>query len=135
VPRSTFEDRERELIRARSFCHVATANPDGTIHTVIVWCDLDDRDRIVLNAAEGRRWQANARRTGTATLTIADAADPYEYVRVVARLAEATTAGADDVIAALCRKFTGRETFTPAGPGEVRVTLRFAPERVSHYGW
>ncbi|MEA2357962.1 MAG: hypothetical protein QOI62_1222 [Solirubrobacteraceae bacterium] len=133
MPRSTLQDRERELIRGRNFCHIATRNDDDTIHAVIAWCDLDDSDRIVLNTVDGRRWLRNARSAGGATLTVPDATNPYEYVSVVARLDEDTSDGADAVIDALARKFTG-ESFTPR-PGETRVTVRFAPERISYWDW
>jgi PPOX class probable F420-dependent enzyme len=133
MPRSTLQDRERELIRGPNFCHIATRDDDDTIHSVIAWCDLDDRDRIVLNTVDGRRWLRNAQRMGGATLTVPDTANPYEYVSVVARLDEATSDGAEAVIDALARKFTG-EGFT-LRPNETRVTVRFAPERISYRDW
>ena len=36
MPRSTFDDPERELIKGRNFCHVATRNDDGSIHSTLV---------------------------------------------------------------------------------------------------
>ena len=40
---------------------------------------------------------------------------------------------AEAVIDALSEKYEGRP-YPPLKPGEVRVTLRFAPERVVHRG-
>ena len=131
MPRSTFQPRDRELIQAPNYCHVSVAADDGTIQTVIVWCDLED-DRIVLNSAEGRDWPANLRRAGGATVTVMNLENPEEYVSVVARLVEDTHDGADDVINALAHKYDGRDF--DFQPGQQRVTFRLAPERVRRYG-
>jgi PPOX class probable F420-dependent enzyme len=132
MPRSTFVDAERELVKGRNFCHVATRNGDGSIHSTLVWIDLDGDD-VILNSAQGRRWPENAKREGRATLLIANAANQYEYVSIEGRLDEATEEGADAVINALSWKYTDSD-YPPLKPGEVRVTLRFAPERIVHRG-
>jgi PPOX class probable F420-dependent enzyme len=132
MPRSTLADPVRRLIEDRNFCHVATRNQDGSIHSTLVWIGLDGDD-VVLNSAQGRRWPENVKREGRASLLIANAADQYEYVRIEAVLEEATEEGALDVINALSDKYEGRP-YPPLKPGEVRVTLRLAPERVVHRG-
>lgn len=132
MPRSTFDDPVRELIRARNFCHVATLNEDGSIHATLVWVDVDG-DNVVLNSARGRRWPTNVERTGRASLLVANAEDQYEYVWIDAALQEATEEDGLDVINALSEKYEGRP-YPPLKPGEVRVTLRLAPERVVHRG-
>jgi PPOX class probable F420-dependent enzyme len=132
MPRSTFDDPVRELIEGRNFCHVATLNEDGSIHSTLVWSDLDG-DAVVLNSAQGRRWPENLKRDGRAWLLIANAEDQYEYVRIDGVLEEATEEGALDVINALSEKYEGRP-YPPLKPGEVRVTLKLAPERIVHRG-
>jgi PPOX class probable F420-dependent enzyme len=132
MPRSTFDDPVRELIKGRNFCHVATRNEDGSIHSTLVWADLDG-DHVVLNSAQGRRWPENLKRDGRASLLIANAENQYEYVRIQGRLEEATEEGAMDVINGLAKKYTGAE-YPALQPGEVRVTLKLAPERVVHRG-
>jgi len=127
MPRSTLQPRDRELISAPNFCHVAVPVEDGTIQTVVVWVDLDG-DRIVLNSAEGRSWPANLRSAGRATLTVMNLDDPQEFVSIVARLVEDTNDGADDVINALAHKYEGRDY--DFQPGQQRVTFRLEPERV-----
>ena len=127
MPRSTLQPRDRELISAPNFCHVAVPAEDGTIQTVVIWVDLDG-DRIVLNSAEGRSWPANLRSAGRATLTVMNLDDPQEFVSIVARLVEDTTDGADDVINALAHKYEGRDY--DFQPGQQRVTFRLEPERV-----
>jgi hypothetical protein len=104
MPRSTLQPRDRDLLKDRNFCHVAVPRKDGTIQTVVVWCDVDDDDNVVLNSAEGRAWPANLRRAGRATVTVMNMANPLEYLSLVGRLEQDTNDGADDVIDALSRK-------------------------------
>jgi PPOX class probable F420-dependent enzyme len=133
MPRSTFDDSDRELIRGRNFCHVATLNEDCSGHSALVWADLDD-DKVILNSAQGRKWPENVKRDGRATLLIANAENPYEYVRIEGRLDEATEEGAVDVINALTKKYMDQDEYPGLQPDEVRVTLRLAPERITHRG-
>jgi PPOX class probable F420-dependent enzyme len=131
MPRTTLQPRDRELISAPNYCHVAVPTEDGTIQTVVVWVDLDG-DEIVLNSAEGRDWPANLRREGRATLTVVNRDNPLEYTTVVARLVDDTQDGADDVINALSHKYDGRDY--GSHPDQLRVTFRLVPERVRRYG-
>ena len=132
MPRSTLTDPVRELIQGRNFCHVSTLNENGSIHATLVWSDVDG-DHVVLNSAQGRRWPENVKRTGRATLLIANAENQYEYVFIQAVLESASEDDGQAVIDALSEKYEGRP-YPPLKPGEVRVTLRFAPERVVHRG-
>ena len=133
MPHSTFDDSDRKLIEGKNFCHVATLNEDGSVHSTLVWADLDD-DKVILNSAQGRKWPENVKRDGRATLLIANSEDPYEYVRIEGRLDEATEEGAMDVINALTKKYMDRDEYPGLQPGEVRVTLKLAPERITHHG-
>jgi PPOX class probable F420-dependent enzyme len=130
MPRSTLQPRDRELLQARNCCHVAVPAEDGTIQSVVVWCDLDG-DQIVLNSAEGRDWPANLRRAGRGTLTVMNLDNPQEFVTIVARLVDDTNEGADDVINALAHKYNGRDY--DFRPGQQRVTFHLAPERVARH--
>ena len=132
MPRSTLSPRDRELLNARNFCHVSVLAEDGAIQSVVVWCDLDDDDRVVLNSAEGRAWPANLRRAGRATLTVMNLDNPREFVTLAGRVVEDTTDGADDVINALAHKYNGRDY--DFQPGQQRVTFRLVPERVARHG-
>lgn len=122
------QDFDRALLEAPNICHVSTLRPDGTIHSVAAWCDLDG-DEVVLNSAAGRFWPENLQRTGRATLLVTDAQDPERYVSITGRLSEATQEGAEDVAHALAKKYLGQDRF-PIAPGQQRVTLRIVPERI-----
>ena len=93
MPRTTLDDRDRELLSARTS---ATSRPRGrtqTIHTVPIWVDLEG-ENVVLNTEATRAWPKNLRRTGHTTLTVLNMENPYEYLTVTGHLAEETEDGA-----------------------------------------
>lgn len=131
--RSTLEVRDRELLEAPNFCHVATLRGDGMPHVVPVWVHVEG-DQVVLNTAEGRAWPANLERDPRATLTITNLANPYEYLTIRGRVAQRTTEGAEEHIDFLSEKYLGEPTYPYRQPGDVRVKLYIQPERVHRHG-
>lgn len=134
MPRTTLDDRDRELLKGKNFVHVSTLRPDGTIQTVPVWVDVSDDGNVLLNSAEGRAWPENLRRTGRATLTVQNLENPYEYVTITGRLVEDTHENADEHIDSLAKKYLGEDRYPFRQPGEQRVKLAIAPERVHRAG-
>jgi PPOX class probable F420-dependent enzyme len=124
--------RAKELVQDKNFAHVSVPRADGSIQTVVVWADADDQGRVVLNSAEGRDWPRNLRRAGQATVSIANAANPYEYVTVVGSVDTDTTEDGDAVIDALAKKYLDADSYPYRKEGEQRVTFRLAPEKVQH---
>jgi len=131
--RSTLEDRDRELLQGPNFVHVSTLRPDGTIHTVPIWVDVEN-DEVVLNTAEGRTWPANLRRDKQATLTVQNLENPYEYVTITGHLTQDTSDGADEHIDKMAQKYLGQDTYPYRQPGEQRVIFKIAPDRVHRAG-
>ena len=123
------EGRAEELLKAKNFCNVSTIRPDGTVHGVPVWVDVQD-GRPVLNTAEGRAWPRNLERDPRVTLTVANMENPYEYLEVRGRVAERTHDGADEHIDALAKKYLDQDSYPYRQPGEQRVIIRVEPERV-----
>jgi PPOX class probable F420-dependent enzyme len=126
------EGRAKELVQDKNFAHVSIPRSDGSIQTVVVWADADDEGRVVLNSAEGRDWPRNLRRAGQATVSIANAENPYEYVTVVGRVDTDTNEDGDAVIDALAKKYMDADSYPFRKEGEQRVTFRLAPEKVQH---
>ena len=58
----------------RRYAALATINPDGTPHQIVVWYLLRG-DEIVVNSRHGRRWPANLRRDGRASITVYEGED------------------------------------------------------------
>jgi PPOX class probable F420-dependent enzyme len=123
------EGRSEDLLKATNFCHVSTLSPDGSIHDVPVWVDVQD-GLPTLNTAEGRVWPRNLERDPRVTLTVQNMENPYEYVEIRGHVAERTHEGADAHIDALARKYLHKDSYPYRQPGEQRVIIRVEPEHV-----
>jgi PPOX class probable F420-dependent enzyme len=131
--RKTLDNRDRELLEAPNFAHVATLRRDGTPQVVPVWVDVDG-DRVLLNSAEGRSWPKNLERDPRVTLTVKNMESPYEYVTIRGRMAEKTTEGADEHIDKLAKKYLGTDEYPYRQPDEVRVKIAVEPDVVQRRG-
>jgi len=127
----SIEGRSRELLEQPNFCHVGSIRKDGSAHVIPVWVDTDGTYAL-LNTAEGRVWADNVARDPRVALTVANVENPYEYVTIRGRVEEITREGADEHIDKLAKKYMGLDEYPLRQPGEQRVIVRVAPERVSH---
>ena len=98
----------RALLGGRAFAHLATVLPDGAPHSVPVWIDVDENDRLVMFTQTGSRKARNIERDGRVAVSAVDIDNPYRQCdlrgRVVGRVeGERALAIAD----ALSVKYTG----------------------------
>ena len=127
------EERSAALLRAKNFATVSTLREDGSVLAVVVWVDLDEAgEQIILNSAEGRAWPANVARDPRVTITVADAANPYDYLSINGRVVARDTENGDADIDALAKKYLDADSYPFRKEGEVRVTLKVEPEHVTH---
>jgi PPOX class probable F420-dependent enzyme len=127
------EGRAEELLKGKNFVMVSTLRPDGSVHAVPTWVDVQD-GKPVLNTAEGRAWPRNLERDPRVTLTVQNAENPYEYLTIRGRVAERTTEGADAHIDELAKKYMGVDSYPLRQPGEQRLIVRVDPDHVHVYG-
>ena len=123
-------DEQARLLEEPNFATVATLNLDGSPQLSIVWIDWDG-EYVLFNTAAGRAKPRNLERDPRLSVLVVDREDGYRWVAVHGA-AEITTAGADEHIDKLARKYTG-EGWQPK-PGERRLLVRVRPERVGAYG-
>jgi PPOX class probable F420-dependent enzyme len=126
------EGPARDIVADKNYAHLAVPREDGTILSVVIWADVDADGNIVVNSAEGRAWPRLLRRAGQATLSWANAANPFEFVSVTAKLVGDTHDGADDSIDALAKKYLDADSYPGRTPEETRIVFTLAPERVIH---
>jgi PPOX class probable F420-dependent enzyme len=130
---ATIEGRSEELLQAKNFCHVATLRPDGSVHGVPVWVDVQD-GRVLLNSAQGRAWPSNLERDPRVTLTVQNMENPYEYLAIRGRAQAPITDGADAHIDAMAKKYMGVDEYPLRQPGEQRIIIRVEPDHVKVWG-
>lgn len=124
------DDAVRALLDAANHAVLSTLNPDGTVHSTVVWQERID-DTISVNSAVGRRWPTNLDDDLRVTLVVMATDNPYEYVEIRGR-ATGTTDGAEEQIDRLARKYIGQDTYPFRAPGEQRISYHIVPERVRY---
>jgi PPOX class probable F420-dependent enzyme len=127
---ATLGDAEREIVLGGNLAHFATLRGDGSPHVTPVWIDLDNDDHLVVNTAEGRDKLKHVRRNPRVAVSIASRETDWRTVWVSGRVVETTTDGALDHTHKLAKRYLGQDRYPYLQPGEVRVLIRIAPERV-----
>jgi len=122
-----------DLLTKRSFAHVATLNADGSPQVTPVWVDFDGAN-VLINTARGRVKARNLAREPRVALSIADPDNPYRYLGIQGRVVEMTEAGGDAHIDKMAKKYLGRDTYPFRRPGERRVIVKIAPEKIHTNG-
>lgn len=126
-------DAQREFL-ARPFVGVVTdLRPDGSPHSTPVWVDVDD-DGVSFNTAHGRAKPTYIAHDGRVALTVVDPEDPYRWLSV-SGMATLVDDGADEQIDRLAKKYIGKDTYPFRAPGERRVSVRIAVEKIDGRGF
>ena len=118
------------LQQKMAFAGLATIMPDGTPQVTPVWFDYHG-GRVRVNTAKGRVKARNLKPGAAVALAIMDPDNPYRYVQIRGRVANATETGADAHIDSLAKKYLGKDKYPFRQPGEVRVMYEIEPVSVS----
>jgi PPOX class probable F420-dependent enzyme len=121
-----------DLFKKQAFANLGTIMSDGSPQVTPVWVDYDGK-YVRFNSAVGRVKDRNVRRDPRVSLSILDPENPYRYLAIRGRVVEITQEGADDHINSLSQKYLGKP-YPYGQPGEVRVTYKIEPEKVSSMG-
>ena len=116
-------------MQKKAFANLATLNSDGSPQVTPVWVDFDGKN-VVVNTARGRVKANNLAREPRVALSIADPENPYRYIGVQGRVVEMTEQGGDAHIDKMAKKYLGKDTYPFRAPGEKRVIVKIAPEKV-----
>jgi PPOX class probable F420-dependent enzyme len=127
---STDDPAVRALLEQPNYAVISTANADGSIHSAVIWVDLED-GAVAVNSAIGRVWPTNLERDPRATVLVFPASNPYEYVEIRGEAKRADD-GADEHIDRLAKKYIGQDTYPFRQPGEQRVKFVITPGHVRH---
>jgi PPOX class probable F420-dependent enzyme len=118
------------LQQKKAFAGLATIMPDGTPQVTPVWFDYHG-GRVRVNTAKGRVKARNLKPGAAVALSIMDPDNPYRYVQIRGRVANATETGADAHIDSLAKKYLGKDQYPYRRPGEVRIMYEIEPVSVS----
>ncbi len=126
----SFTDAARAIFAKNVFAHVASLEEDGSPNVTPVWVELDGDD-IVINTSLGRAKARNLASDPRVGVSLTDPDNPYTAIAVRGTVVAFTTDGADEVIDRLAKKYLGVDTYPYRQEGEVRVTVRIRPDRIS----
>ena len=123
----------RKLLQEPAYCQLATLMPDGSPQITQVWVDTDG-EHILINTAEGRQKERNVRRDPRVAVNVVDPANAWRIAMVRGRVVDITTAGADQLIDQLAKKYLNEDTYPFRRPEEVRIILKILPEKINEIG-
>ena len=130
----TVTEKEREFLENPFVAVVTTLQPDGSPQSTVVWVDVDvDDDGVSINTAYGRVKPRNLARDPRLSLVVVDPGDPYKWLKV-SGTGTLVDEGADAQIDRLSKKYTGRDVYASRAPGERRVSVRIAIEKIDSRG-
>ena len=120
------------LKEKKAFANLATLNADGSPQVTPVWVDFDGT-HVLVNTAKGRVKTKNLERERRVALAISEPENPYRYLGIQGRVTEITESGADAHIDKMAHKYMGKD-YPFRAPGEVRVIVKIAPDKVHTNG-
>lgn len=124
-------DSYKDLLtrKKRAIAFLGFVRKDGSPQVNPIWFDWDGT-HVIINTARGRVKDRVMRHHPRVALAIEDPSDQERYLELRGPVVEETEVGAYEVICSLKEKYSGERNF-PKRPGEVRVTYKILPERVS----
>jgi PPOX class probable F420-dependent enzyme len=133
APMASIPQSHADLLTKPAIASFATINPDGSPQVTPVWNDFDGTN-ILINTARGRKKTRNLDRNKRVALAIFDPQNPYRYLGIQGRVVEMTENGADAHIDKMAKKYLGKDKYPYRQPGEVRVIVKIAPDKVHTVG-
>ncbi|MCW2880569.1 MAG: hypothetical protein JWQ95_4669 [Sphaerisporangium sp.] len=127
---SKLNDDAKALLRQPVHAWVTAHRPDGSLHSTVVWVDLDG-DEVVFNTAVGRAKERYLREDPRVSVSVLDPENAFRLVSVSGK-ARFELEGADDVIDGLAKKYLGADEYPFRQPEEQRITVRITPDQVIH---
>jgi PPOX class probable F420-dependent enzyme len=126
----SFTPAARAIIAKRVLAHVASLDADGGPNVSPVWVELDGED-LVINTALGRAKARNLASDARVAVSMIDPDDDRTDITLRGSVVGFTTIGADEVVDRLATKYMGVDHYPFRREGEVRVTVRIHPDRIS----
>jgi PPOX class probable F420-dependent enzyme len=125
-------DSLKKILEDKAYGHVLTFNAKGNPEVTMVWLDVEG-DEVLFNTAEGRRKPDNIRRDPRVIVSVQDRNNPQTYA-VFHGKARVTDTNGDAHIDKLAKRFLGADKYPYRQPGEKRLVIRIAVDRIGGMG-
>jgi PPOX class probable F420-dependent enzyme len=120
----------RELLAGQNYATISTLNPNGSIHSTVIWI-MGENGAVSVNSSVGRLWPRNLERDPRVTVVVQEAGNPYHFAEIRGT-ASGTLEGADEHINLLAKKYLGQDEYPFRQPGEQRIKFVIKPEHVRY---
>jgi PPOX class probable F420-dependent enzyme len=122
----------KRMLQDKAYGHIVTFNAKGNPEVTMVWIDVEG-DEVLFNTAEGRRKPDNIRHDPRVIVSVQDRNSPQNYA-VFHGKGRVTDANADAHIDKLAKRFLGADKYPYRQPGEKRLVVRIALDRIGGMG-
>ena len=127
-----------KFFKGKNFGFLGTVNKDGSPQVTPTWIDIIEKeenedgqeDIILINTAMDRIKQKNVSRDPRVSISILDEDNPYSMVTIKGRVVEQTTAGADEHIDKLAKRYLDVDRYPAHSPSIKRIILKVKPEKI-----
>jgi PPOX class probable F420-dependent enzyme len=127
-----------KFFKGKNFGFLGTVNKDGSPQVTPTWIDIIEKEEnedgheeiILINTAMDRIKQKNVSREPRVSISILDEDNPYSMVTIKGRVVEQTTAGADEHIDKLAKRYLDVDRYPAHSPSIKRIILKVKPEKI-----
>ena len=127
-----------KFFKGKNFGFLGTVNKDGSPQVTPTWIDITEKEEnedgheeiILINTAMDRIKQKNVSREPRVSISILDEDNPYSMVTIKGRVVEQTTAGADEHIDKLAKRYLDVDRYPAHSPSIKRIILKVKPEKI-----
>ncbi len=121
----------KKLLTDKAYGHVITYSPKGKAQVTMVWMDVEG-DIVLVNTAVGRLKVRNVEKDPRIQVSVHNKEDPQSYVLVEGK-GTLSFDGAEENIDKLAKRFMGFDKYPWRQPGEKRVLIRIAVDRLGGF--
>jgi PPOX class probable F420-dependent enzyme len=126
---ASLTDTQLEFLRGNAFVGVATTvRADGSLHSTVVWVDVEDGDPVFLTTRARAKFR-HLERDPRVSLLVVDPANAWRWVSVSGTV-EISDEKAEARVDTMARKYLGQEVYPWRRPEDVWVDCRIRPGRV-----
>ena len=132
-PPAALSDHVRSFLGGQLYPVLGTSGADGEPHQAVIWYRLDPDDRILVNSRSPRRWPAELRASGRASLAFTDLSDPMRWVGVQAVVEEViddVARARDDIVALAVRYDEADDESVATFRSQERISFRLRITKV-----
>ena len=126
-------EAQKQLINAKNFGHIATINKDGSPQVSPVWIDLDG-EHLIVNSEAKRLKVRNIKRDPRVSVSIQNAANPYQYIEIRGKAVDVTEKGGFQGIDKLAKKYMGVDKYPNNQPDDKRVVIKIEAQHIAGMG-